>query len=271
MAAKWTSLGAAAAAGAAATIAIRAIARRTVASSSRLTIHVYDHCPFCVRIELLAGALGIEYDRVVYGYGEGADPTKCGGTGYGVGPVALTGKKMLPVITGAGVPKGGTLGESLEIASFLCTLAPGCAPATGRGDVADWLKKIAPISSKLTRPRLYKMPVKDWANEGDVAYARWKYSVKMGFDYAAAEAATPELVVEAASIISELAPLLKGGAPGEEATLNEWGFSIDDVLVLPVLRNLTAVKGLTYAPEVQAYLDDWCKATGVETYAKDAL
>ena len=49
------------------------------------------------------------------------------------------------------------------------------------------------------------MPVKDWANEGDVAYARWKYSVKMGFDYAAAEAATPELVVEAASIISELA------------------------------------------------------------------
>ena len=68
---------------------------------------VYDHCPFCVRIELLAGALGIEYDRVVYGYGEGADPTKCGGTGYGVGPVALTGKKMLPVITGAGVPKGG--------------------------------------------------------------------------------------------------------------------------------------------------------------------
>ena len=36
--------------------------------------------------------------------GAGAKPEKCGGHGYGEGPVPLTGHKMLPVLEGAGVP-----------------------------------------------------------------------------------------------------------------------------------------------------------------------
>lgn len=66
--------------------------------------------------------LNVPYTRVLYGYGEGADPAEAGGTGYNPskGPVTLTGKKMLPVLVGEGVPapagmKG--LPESLEICS----------------------------------------------------------------------------------------------------------------------------------------------------------
>ena len=36
--------------------------------------------------------------------GAGAKPDKCDGHGYGEGPVHLTGKKMLPVLEGPGVP-----------------------------------------------------------------------------------------------------------------------------------------------------------------------
>merc|ERR1719424_2083214 len=49
-------------------------------------LHLYDHCPFCTRVELVLGWRGIRYDRSVYGYSDVA------------GPSALLGQKMLPVI-----------------------------------------------------------------------------------------------------------------------------------------------------------------------------
>ena len=36
------------------------------------TLHVYDHCPFCNRVEWLMGHFGLKYKRVLYGYGAGA-------------------------------------------------------------------------------------------------------------------------------------------------------------------------------------------------------
>ena len=75
------------------TLAAAFLVRRSYALSSSMpkyTLHVYDHCPFCIRVELLCGIFGINYDRVVYGYGEGAPAEK---HGYGDGPVKLTGKK----------------------------------------------------------------------------------------------------------------------------------------------------------------------------------
>ena len=94
------------------TLAAAFLVRRSYALSSSMpkyTLHVYDHCPFCIRVELLCGIFGINYDRVVYGYGEGAPAEK---HGYGDGPVKLTGKKMLPVLEGPGVPKPSNMGNA---------------------------------------------------------------------------------------------------------------------------------------------------------------
>ena len=50
------------------------LARRAGASSvpklPQLTLHLYDHCPFCIRVELVLGWKGIPYERRVYGYGD---------------------------------------------------------------------------------------------------------------------------------------------------------------------------------------------------------
>ena len=35
-----------------------------------LVLSVYDHCPYCIRVELVLGWLGLNYERVVYGYGD---------------------------------------------------------------------------------------------------------------------------------------------------------------------------------------------------------
>ena len=81
------------------------LARRLArGSSTEYVLHVYDHCPFCNRVEWLMQRHCLPYRRVLYGYGAGARPEKCDGHGYGEGPLHLTGKKMLPVLEGPGVP-----------------------------------------------------------------------------------------------------------------------------------------------------------------------
>jgi hypothetical protein len=61
------------------------------------TLHIYDHCPFCLRVELLMGHSGLDYERVVHGYGAGAPEGSPGYDREG-GPRILTGHKMLPVL-----------------------------------------------------------------------------------------------------------------------------------------------------------------------------
>ena len=47
------------------------LASRRTASKALpgLVLHLYDHCPFCIRVELVLGWKGIAYERKVYGYG----------------------------------------------------------------------------------------------------------------------------------------------------------------------------------------------------------
>ena len=216
---------------------------------------------------------GIQYERVVYGYGEGANPDACGGTGYSPkgGPIALTGHKMLPVLQGPDLPalKEGYKGmpESMEIAAFLMGrhgVALPCDP--GRDDLGAWHKTFKPVLSLLSRPRNIQMKNADWAAPQDVAYAKWKYSTRFGFDYEDAVARTPQLVEEMSALLIELDGLLRG-----DDCLNSWGVGMDDIKLLPDLRTLSCVKGVVWPPRVKAYVEKHFAKTQAGTYFDQAV
>jgi glutaredoxin 2 len=52
----------------------------------QLTLYHYVHCPFCVRVRMALGFLGLNYQSKVLSYDDEETPTK------------LTGKKMLPAL-----------------------------------------------------------------------------------------------------------------------------------------------------------------------------
>ena len=62
------------------------------------------------------------------------------------------------------------------------------------------------------------------------------------------DSCTPELVL---GLAAQLGALLRGGGGDSLPTLNAWGFSMDDAMVLAALRNLEAA-----APDGAA-IDDW--------------
>jgi len=214
------------------------------------TLHTYDHCPFCNRVEYLMANAGIPYERVLYGYGAGAKPEKCEGHGYGEGPVPLTGQKMLPVLEGPGVPAApGAQGmpESMEIVAFLIGRHRLVVPcASGRTDVKKFTTDLEAFKASLVEARMVRMPLKDWADPRDIAYRRWKKKLPIPLPPLEPQ---PELCEQVSEKLAELPALLRG-----ENCLNTWGFSIDDVLLLPLLRAFSCVKGVKFPPEVLAYL-----------------
>ncbi len=66
------------------------------------TLYQYVHCPFCVRVRMALGYLGLAYKSVVLAYDDEATP------------IGLTGKKILPALA----HPGGAMNESLDIISF---------------------------------------------------------------------------------------------------------------------------------------------------------
>lgn len=237
-------------------------------AQSKYVLHVYDHCPFCNRVEWLLQHYGISYERVVYRYGAGGDPEKHG-YDQGKGPVPLTGKKMLPVLEGPGVPcapDASGMPESMEICSFLIAHHQLVAPCdSGRDDVKKLTAELTALKPALVEDRLVQMPIEDWADARDVAYRRYKKSLPIVVPPITAQ---PELVAQLNAKLAEVPALLKGNHKGSPC-LNAWGWGMDDVLLLPLLRAFTCVKGAAFPTAVDAYLN--IEATQMSDYRKHAV
>mmetsp|Transcript_68174 Transcript_68174/g.154237 ORF Transcript_68174/g.154237 Transcript_68174/m.154237 type:complete len:273 (+) Transcript_68174:29-847(+) len=243
---------------------------------ARPTLHAYDCCHFTTRTRLVLGTLDIPFDLKFYPYGEGADPEKCGGTGYKpeAGPVYLTGKKSLPALEGVGVPCPDgfpALGESSEIMKFALSvggLSGSINEASQREDVASWINRVNPVRKSLERPRILRVPLTDWATQADIDYMRWMHVAKQGFDYEAAEADTSKLTEELAPLLEELESMLHGtrvedGSPTLQA---DGVLTMDDILIVPILRNLSCVKAINWPPKVRDYLEGVCSRANVPTF-----
>lgn len=233
----------------------------------KLTLHLYDHCPYCVRVELALGLKGIDFQRVVYGYGDSlGDKTK----GKYYGGKTLSGFKMLPVLEIEGRTPA-FMGESSNIISFIEGLVgdhlnvPQLVPVAGkssRKDLLDFFASEGPfkrLQRILTRPRVVEMShLKDWARTEDVAYAMEKYE-KNGFSYAEAK----EKEVEARKEMEGLLVVLDKMLNSEKATHT---YTWDDIFVLPELRTLSCAPGLRWPPALRRYLGDSLKRAGVGSY-----
>ena len=260
--------------------ALAAGVRNTLPQKKRelppLVLHLYDHCPFCIRVELVLGWKGIPYERKVYGYG---DTLGSATKGLYFGGTTLTGEKQLPVLevgsaqtTGA---KQQLLPESGDIIAFVeDATGPGhvlLPPPSGRRDLRaffDTKGAFKETARRLTRPRMLLMThLADWAGEQDTAYARAKYEGG-GFDYAAAEAASDADVAAMGGLLLQLDGMVHG-----EGSLNDGacGLTMDDCVYLPELRTLSCVKGVAWPAKLKAYVEDSFTRAGIDTYFDSAL
>ncbi len=233
------------------------------APKASYTLHLYDHCPFCIRVELYLLLKNIPYKRIVYGYGEGASLAKKGYNEFG-GPVALMGKKELPVLEVADddVDDDGTamMCESLEILSYLQSKHGGLPCQASPSSLVSWKKLYDDVKRQLVRPRITKLThLKDWSDVRDVEYATLKYT-NCGFDYSNADKYSDKFKSRMNEILLDLDSRILNGVSSEglPVIMSHGAFSMDDILLLPDLRSLTCVKGVVWPERVRRYVEGWC-------------
>jgi len=239
-------------------------------TQSPLRLHVYDHCPYCIRVELALGLKQTPYERIVYGYGDQlGDATKVGC--YDGGNPVLTGKKELPVLEK--IDKNGNRewlkAESLDIIKWVETETSSPFRAkSGREDLTAFFKtdgRFKVVQRILSRPRNLKLTsLKDWAREEDRAYAKAKYE-KGGFDYVAAEACDAESRVEMTKLLEEASTTLLG-SPDGTSLYDDGVLGFDDLLYLPELRTVTVAKGVQWPDRLRKYVVEAHEKANVGTY-----
>jgi GrxB family glutaredoxin len=225
-------------------------------------LYVYDHCPFCVRVRMALGLLGVKHKLVFMGNDDVDTPT------------ALVGKKIAPIW----VDEDGPMAESLDI---IAKLDPEkrLAPASGRTDLKAWQKSVQTLGRKLQRPRYVKVPLPEFMQKsGRDAFVNnhqmppfeksdWKGNPDMSLEskyayYDEAFAASGEFLPEFNEKLKEL----EGMIHSESSCTPGLGLSYDDIDLWSRLRSLTIIKGVVLPPKVRAYLDYFEKKGDVPLY-----
>ncbi len=215
-----------------------------------MKLYLYDHCPFCVRARMIFGLRAVPVENI-YLLNDDEDT-----------PISLIGVKQVPILE---KPDGTVMGESLDIVRFVDEYAGGDRlDEQVRPTVQTWLSKVGQYGNKLVQPRDVLLGLPEFATQEAVDYFVRKKEAAIG-DFQNHLANTPEYLAYLHDDLAELVPLLLS-----EHALNEQ-VGMEDILLFPLLRNLTMVRGLVLPQAVGRYVENMSKQSGVPLYVDRAL
>lgn len=217
-----------------------------------MKLYLYDHCPFCVRAEMVAHYKQVPVEQV---YLLNDDEATC---------IELIGAKQVPILQ---FDDGRAMGESLDIARKLDELGNPQRLIRPHGDylpIQEHINQVRLASWCLMFPRDIALGLPEFATQAarDYFQAKKEQIIQRPFAQALAETSEHKAVVEA--MLASLPPLDLPSAHGDT-------LSWDDVLLYPGLRNLSMVEGLAFPPAVRAYVEEVARLTETATYFSRAI
>ena len=218
-----------------------------------MKLYIYDHCPFCVRARMIFGLRNVPVEEIILLNDDEATP------------IGLIGAKQVPILQ---KPDGSHMGESLDIVRYVDEFAGQTRlDETIRPAVQAWFDQVNKYYNHLVMPREVRLepPLPEFATAEAVAYFVQKKEQNIGsFEQNLAETHTYLERIHLA--LPELAALL-----GEKPYLNGSAPGMEDIIIFPVLRNLTLVKGIVFPAKLQAYIERLSAESKVPLYSERAL
>jgi len=244
-----------------------------VEPSKELKLHVYDHCPFCVRARMIFGLKNVRYTLNFLANDDVPTPTK------------LIGKKAAPILE---IPADAfAMPESMDIVKKIDedpAFGPSVLkPASDRTDIKAWQKKVKDTFGQLQRPRYVMtglLPEFAFASSRDFFIkghqmpgfekADWKSDAyTMDFrkaEYQKAFDKTDTLLANANIYLKELEPMIHSAEH-----CSPHGLSYDDIDLYARLRSITIIKGIEMPPKVKAYMEYFEKTADIPLWYQMAL
>lgn len=222
--------------------------RFEILRSISMKLYIYDHCPFCVRARMAAGLFGADVEEVVLANDDEATP------------IGMIGAKQVPILQ---KEDGSFMGESLDVVRYLDR--EGRLKDEIRPEIQAWLDKVGEYNLKLVQPRVIKLGLPEFETPEAVKYFTDKKEKSIG-SFAANLEKTGQYVQRLNGDLVELETLMTEGGAGLNGEIG-----MEDILVFPILRNLTVVRGVEWPQKVMDYLLRMSEASGVPLYFDRAL
>ncbi|PSJ80075.1 GrxB family glutaredoxin [Neisseria iguanae] len=216
-----------------------------------MKLYIYDHCPFCVRARMIFGLCGLPLETEILMNDDEATP------------VGMIGAKQVPILQ---KKDGLFMGESLDIVRYVDGQAgKGRLKEDIRPELQAWLDKVGGYNNKLVQPRVVKIGLPEFATLQAVKYFVDKKEQNIG-NFETNLNKTAQYLERINADLRELDALIGNegvGANGEAA--------MEDILLFPILRNLTVVRGIKWPQKVMDYLMRMSEASEVSLYFDRAL
>lgn len=216
-----------------------------------MKLYIYDHCPFCVRARMIFGLRGVAVEEVVL-LNDDEDT-----------PVSMIGAKQVPILQKS---DGTFMGESLDIVRYVDEWADqGRLKEAVRPELQAWLDKVGEYNNKLVQPRVIKIGLPEYATPEAVTYFVEKKEKTIG-NFETNLNKTAQYLERINADLQELEGLI-----GHEGAGMSGEASMEDILLFPILRNLTVVRGIEWPQKVMDYVWRMSEASGVDLYFDRAL
>ena len=213
-----------------------------------MKLYIYDHCPFCVRARMAAGLFGVDVEEVVLANDDEATP------------IGMIGAKQVPILQ---KEDGSFMGESLDIVRYLDR--EGHLKNEIRPEIQAWLDKVGSYNNKLVQPRTVKIGLPEFATAEAVKYFIDKKEKNIG-SFSANLNKTAQYLDRIHEDLNDLDGLMYEVSDGINGEIG-----MEDILVFPILRNLTVVRGIEWPQKVMGYLMTMSEKSGVPLYFDRAL
>ncbi|AAK02602.1 MULTISPECIES: GrxB family glutaredoxin [Pasteurella] len=215
-----------------------------------MELYVYDHCPYCVRAMMIFGLKNIPFKKHVLLNDDEETP------------IRLVGKKVVPIL----VKEDGTaMPESLDIVKYIdAHYGEAILQTAVRPEIEALLAEITSYSNYLLMPRFVKLDLAEFATQSAIDYFTKKKTDYVG-DFTQHFNNTPTYLARLTQDLEKLSALVMG-----ETSLNQH-LSFEDILVFPLLRNLTCVKGLRFPARLEKYIKRLSELSKVELYTSQAI
>lgn len=215
-----------------------------------MKLYVYDHCPFCVRARMIFGLKKVPVDLVTILNDDVETPTK------------LIGQKIVPILV---KENGEAMPESLDIVRYIdAHYGEKVLSEKVRPQIEDWLKQVGSYHNHLVLPRFTRLGLPEYATQSAVNYFTENKEKSIG-NFADNLANTDTYLARLAPDLIQLADLIQSG------TALNGNLSLEDILVFPILRNLTCVKGINFPPKVKNYVETMSRLSCVPLYWDKAI
>ena len=192
-----------------------------------MKLYVYDHCPFCTRARMAAALRGVATE-LVYLPNDDEDT-----------PIRLIGAKQLPILQ---KEDGSHMGESLDIVHYFYRQDSSALDDAVRPEIQAWVDAFGDWGNRLIMPRDVQLDLPEFAAESSVAYFKGKKEAWLEASFEQLLQETPRYLAQAQEALHALNGLIAPNADYANGT----HLSMEDILVFPLLRNLSMVKGAAY-------------------------